>query len=300
VAKKASTSAKKGLSVKTFKGLNKKRMEQKSNKNFGKRLMLKDGDTVPVQFLMKPEDFLEFEQHQWQEGRQWNFVPCLGDGCPLCESESDNERKTTYRFIACVYNLKDKKVQIVEGPKDLAGRIFYRYERKPANFLKATFELTRFPTSPTTYACDKGDDDPVKTSGMKIIDLDEYVLEEAKRYFGDDMPAASALDADDDDDFEDDDDLDDDEDSEDDDLDDDEDDDDEDDDEDDDSDDDDEDDEDDDDDLDDDDDDDEDDDDEDDEPVAPKKATKKAAPAKKAPAKKAPAKAAASKGKKSR
>lgn len=272
--KAATKSAKRGLSVKTFKGLNKKRMEQKSNKNFGKRLILGDGDTVPVQFLMKPDDFLEFEQHQWQEGGRWNFVPCLGDDCPLCDSESDAQKKTTYRFVCCVYNLADKKVQVVEGPKDLAGRIFYRYERKPASFLKTTFELTRFPTKPTTYACDRGDDDAVRTSGMKLIDLDEYVDEEAKRYYGDELPTASALDADDEDDFDDDDDLDDEDDEDEDDLDD----------------------EDDDEDLDDEDDDeDEDDEDEEDEDEEPPARKVKKTAAKKAPAKRTPSKKVSSK-----
>jgi hypothetical protein len=200
-AKKAPV--KKGLSVKTFKGINKKRLEGRGGANAGKRVILKAGDTLDVQFLQNPDDFSEYEQHGWRDGNQWTFVPCLGDGCPLCEEESDEIRRTSYKAVANVYNIKEKKVQVLEMGRDLAGRVFYRYEKAPAKFTKRTFEVTRFPTQPVTYDVAVGEEPAVKTTGLTLIDLDEYILEEAKRYHGADMPTASALDDDEDDDDED-------------------------------------------------------------------------------------------------
>lgn len=216
----------KGLSVKTYAGLNEKRM--KSGGGGGMRVIIKQGDTVPVQFLQTPKQFVEFDQHQWREDGVWNYVPCAGDDCPICEHEDQTRAKRHYKFIANVYDLKEKRVAILEGPKTLATQIFYRYQRKPALFLKRVFDVTKFPTQPVTYGFQMAEENPVRTSGLKLIDLDGYVQGELDRYFGDNDSMAksskkgrSALDdedfededeiEDEDDEFEDEDDLDDDE-----------------------------------------------------------------------------------------
>lgn len=197
---KSKGAMRKGLSPKTFQGLNKKRMEKKSG-GFGKRLKLEGGQPVPVQFLTKPDRFMEFEIHNFQEEGRWEFVPCAGDGCPLCAEESDERSSTRYRFCCNVYNLKERKVQILEGPKDLAGRIFYRFERKPVSFLKKAFELTKFPTSPVTYDVALADEATVTTKSLKPYDLEEYVREEMERYYGtSDIPSTDAIEDDEDDD----------------------------------------------------------------------------------------------------
>ncbi len=211
---KRKASASKGLSVKTFQGLNKTRMEKKSNANAGIRVAIKQGETVPVQFLTKPDEFTEFNQHSWKDGDRWYFVPCAGEECPLCQDEDRGRAKQSYRFAALVYNLRDKKVQILEGPKDLAGRIFYRYERKPSMFLKRTYDVTKFPTTPVTYDFAIGEDDLVAMSTIKakgkLIDIDAYLEGELKSFYGDDLPEGSAAvtepdeDADDDEDEDDD------------------------------------------------------------------------------------------------
>lgn len=300
---------KKGFSAKTFKGMSKKRMDARKG-SFGVRVPLKESTTVPIQFLEGPEDATEFEVHAFQEDGQWWFVPCAGDNCPLCLADDDTHRRTSYRFLLNVYNLESKKVQILEGPQQLAQAIFYRYERKPANFMKRTYDITRLPTTPTSYQFELGEDEMLSASElkkMKKLDTDEYLIGEMKRYYGDELPeeGPSSLDDDEDEDDLEDDDIDEDDDLEDDDdLDEDEDDDDPDEDEDDDD----LDDDDLDDDLDDDDDldEDEDEDEDDDDPpprrrgatkkAASKKAPAKRVPARKAPAKKAPAKRTATRG----
>jgi hypothetical protein len=268
-----------GLSPKTSKGLTKKRIERKAAGS-GKRVVFGNEDpTVTVQFLQSPDDFTEFEIHSFQEDGRWWFVPCAGDGCPLDDAEGEQQRRTSYRFAANVWNSKLNKVQVLEGPKTLAQQIFYRYQRKPSVFLKRVYDVTKFQTQPVSYNFELAEEDPISVRGKRPFDLDEYLVEEMKGYYGDDLELAAATLSDDDmdDDVDDDDDDMEDEDT-DDELDDDEDDELED-----------EDDTDDEDDLDDDDDEDDEDDDEDDEPPA----RARRAPAKKAAPRKAPAKKAA-------
>ena len=193
--------ASKGFKPKTFQGMSKKRMKSKGG-SYGLRVPLKEGVTVPIQFLESPEDATEFEVHVFQEEGRWEFVPCAGDLCPLCQSDSDKQRGTSYRFLLNCYNLEAKKVQLLEGPQQLAHQVFARYERGPSKFLKRTFEVTRFPTTPTTYGFELGEDPVVSTTGMKKIDHNEYLMGEMKRYYGDELPEGgkSSLDDDDEDD----------------------------------------------------------------------------------------------------
>lgn len=194
-AKKASKGKQsKGLTVKTFKGgLDQKRMK-KGTGGQGMRVILKDA-TIPVQFLTDPDNedgFVEFEIHNFQEDGRWEYVPCTGDGCPLCDDESEQRSRTRYRFAAVVYNLAEGRVQVLEGPKDMAGRIYYRYERNPSKFRRRAFDITKFPTQPVTYGVDIAEDAEAKNpKGMELVDLAEYLQGELKRYYGDDLEAAS-------------------------------------------------------------------------------------------------------------
>jgi hypothetical protein len=199
--------AKKGLSVKTFSGLSKSRMAPKSN-SFGMRTRLDTGTPVPVQFYGAPDSdtFVEYDTHVFKEDGKWVYVPCLGDACPLCQDEDRDRSKTTYRFVASVYNLKEKKAELLEGPKDLANRVFYRYERKKAMFLKRTFEITKLDTTPVQYDVAQGDEDPVSLRNIKALDPNEYIETQAKQYYGENGPSVkTALDEDDDEDLADDD-----------------------------------------------------------------------------------------------
>lgn len=193
-------SAKMGLNPKTFKGLNKKRMAKKTG-NFN-RLALKQNDSAVVQFMTGIDEFLEYEVHNFRDGARWVYVPCAGDDCPLCADEDYDVSKTTYRFACNVYVFKEKKVLILEGPKDLAGRIANRYAKRKKSWLKRTWEVSKYGTTPVSYDVESADNRPVRTDGMKLHDLLDYVKGEISRYFGDDMPTSksgpSSLDEDDD------------------------------------------------------------------------------------------------------
>lgn len=183
-------------------GMNKKDLAQGAG--FGDTAYIKKGDTIPVQFFQDPDSFLVYREHQWEEDRKWFFVPCIGDGCVLCDDESNDKAKTSYQWAAQVYNLKEKKVQVLKGGKDLGNRIMFRYERKPTMFVKRVLEITKFATSPITHQVDVGEDKPLDLSKKKPIDLEEWRQKQLKAYYGDEIPTADDLD-DDDDDFEDDD-----------------------------------------------------------------------------------------------
>lgn len=171
-----------GLSVKTYSGLNEKRMQQKSG---GNRVVIEKGSTIPVQFLQKVSEFVEFDQHSWQEGGQWWYVPCTGDEtCEPCQSEDEKKRKKGYKFLANVFNLKERKVQILEGPKTLATQIFYKYQRKPVAFLKRVYDITKFPTNPISYNFELAEEQAVKTAGLKLLDLNDYLDSQLDRYYG--------------------------------------------------------------------------------------------------------------------
>lgn len=180
--------AKKGLTPKTFKGLNQKRMEQ-AGRGQGKRVRFSDNEpTVTLQFMQTPDDFMEFQVHFFQEDGRWNVVPCAGkDDCPLCEAEDDKISGTSYRFAANVLNLKTGKVQVLEGPQALALRIFSRYKRAPSKFLKRVYDVSKLPTKPVNYDMEVAEEDAVSTRGKKLFDLEEYLVEEMKAYYGDDL-----------------------------------------------------------------------------------------------------------------
>lgn len=197
MAKKKRTSGRKrvtrtkGLTPQLFSGLSKKRM--KKSTGTGVAAIIKTGSTIPVQFLQKVEDFVEYDNHNWREGKDWIYVPCAGDKCPLCDDESDEISKKTYRFATNVYNLEARKVQVLEGPKTLARLIYHRYDRNPAQFQKRVYEVTKLATQPISYIVDRAEEErTVATKGLKLHDLEEYVLKNMQRYYGDEMPAADA------------------------------------------------------------------------------------------------------------
>jgi hypothetical protein len=188
---------KRGLSPQMFKpktsrGLNKQRIESKSGS--GKRVVFKKEDPTNIlQFVDTPDKWTEFEVHSWQEDGRWNFVPCAGDNCPLCDSEDEDIRYAGYRFACNVYNFSTKRVQILEGSKTLAGLIYHKFERRPKLFLKRVWEITRFPTKPITWDIDTADEEELKdVASLSLLDIDEYIVDEMKRYYGDDMPVESA------------------------------------------------------------------------------------------------------------
>lgn len=195
-----------GLTPQTFKGMSPQRFKSKGGGGYQKRLPLKKGATIPVLFLDRPDDFKEYEVHAFQEAGRWHFVPHAEEGCPLCESDSEQVSRRSYRFCANVYNLEAKKVQVLEGGSNLAVVVHAKHAAKPSVFRKRVYDLTMFPTQPVSFQLERSDDEPpsaAKIAKLQKHELDEYILGEMKAYYGDDLSnidLSSSLDDDDDED----------------------------------------------------------------------------------------------------
>jgi hypothetical protein len=194
-----------GLSPTIYKGLNETRMRKGSNTP---RLILKQGDTATVQFITSIKDFREYDMHSFQERNRWMYVPCAGDGCPLCEDEDPDVSKVSYRFCCNVWVPKEKKVLVLEGPKDLSGRIALRYKGNKKAFRKRMYDVSKLKTTPVSYDVERSDGRTIDPDSVELIDLDKFIMDEMERYFGDSTPkpvkgGRSSLDDDDDDDDED-------------------------------------------------------------------------------------------------
>lgn len=188
-----------GLSVRTFGGLNEDNYTAGSG--FGDRLKFeKQGKSYPVQFVAGIDDdtqFIEFWQHQFRDGKGWNYVPCLEEDCPLCQDEDEEVRKRRYRFVTNIWSIKDKKMMILEGPKDLSSRIARRWESvKTAKkskkgkdkgdvrpFTERVYGLIQNNTSPVTYDVETRDEEPVKINMKDCYDLQKYIDSAAQRFY---------------------------------------------------------------------------------------------------------------------
>lgn len=188
-----------GLSVRTFGGLNEDNYT--AGTGFGDRLKFeKKGKAYPVQFVAGIDDssqWIEFWQHQFRDGKSWAYVPCLEDNCPLCADDDDEVKKRRYRFVTNVLDLKDKKMKILEGPKDLSSRIARRWESKKKAkkkggkpFLEQVYGLVQNDTQPVTYDVEVLDDKAVKINLKDCYDLQAYIDSAAQRFFKG-KPAAS-------------------------------------------------------------------------------------------------------------
>jgi hypothetical protein len=216
--KSSKVSAKGGLTVKTYGGgLNKDRIQKSSSG--GKRLFLIKGKSVPVMFPSPPSDtdaFKEYDQHVWQEGRKWNFAPCIAteddpEACPYCSDDDPAIAKTSYGFCCQVWDVKNKCWRVMTGPGKLSMLIVNRWEKRKKTFTKVVFDVTQLDTKPVGYDIDATEEDPPKTKG-EPYDLDEFLAEEFERVTGnagsgtDKKASKSSLEDDDDDEDSDDDD----------------------------------------------------------------------------------------------
>lgn len=195
-----------GLTGSSFGGLSRSRMAARTG-GFTKRLRFDKKQSSLVQFYGEPDDaeaFKEYDVHSFKEDGNWKFVPCAGDRDPLDTDEDDDKRKRKYRFGAQVYDHRQKEAMVMEGPKDLAQRIFSKYEKlvekgKAKKFTEMVWEVSQLPTVPVSYEVDSTDEKPVKLKEHEPPSIQEYIDGEIDRYHGEIKPKKSSLQARDDD-----------------------------------------------------------------------------------------------------
>lgn len=218
-SKKTKNKGPKGLAPKSFKGFTPSRFNKGGgggggNQSWKKRVRIKKGQTVPMQFCTTPDEFEEGECHIFRENGMWKFIPCADEGCPLCGSDDPEQARTSYRFWANVYNHETKKVEILEGGGNLAIHVHQKYNRKPSVFCSRVFDLTMFPTKPVSFSLERAEEEALKGSRLAKLeqhDLIQYMVDEMQAYYGDDLEnpkmGRTSLDEDDDEDDDDDEDY---------------------------------------------------------------------------------------------
>lgn len=194
------------LLVPTHGGLNKQRYKQKGSFD---TLRLEEGKTKPIMFCGRPDDkkmFKEVDYHRWKEDKKtYHQVPCLGeDVCPLDEDDDDDISATSYQFLTCVYDLKERKYLVYRAGKLAAGVIALRFKKFVDNdredrWTKTVWDITRMPGSFQAPDIERSDVSRVKLDSSKFINLDDWLVTQVKNFYGDDLPTASSLDEDDDD-----------------------------------------------------------------------------------------------------
>jgi hypothetical protein len=205
-SERLSRSSAKKLTGASFGGLSKGRMA--SGAGFSKRLRFDKNKVSTIMFWGEPDDpeaFSEYYVHSFKEDGNWKFVPCAGDHCPLDTDEEADKRKKRYRFAAQVFDMDTREPMIMEGPKDLAQRIYSKYEKlvekdKARLFTRKVWEVGQLPTTPISYEVDVSDDKRVDLSEQEPPSIQEYIDGEINRYHGDIRPKRSSLQADDDED----------------------------------------------------------------------------------------------------
>lgn len=184
--KKASKS-REPVGAKIRKGMKKENVENSAGS--GKMFFLKRGEEKTIQFLQSPSEFFEFDTHSFEDESVWQYVPCLAKNCPLCAEDDPDISKTSYRWVANVWNHNDKKIQVLENGRQLGEKVMTRFEKKPKSFVKRVFDIKKSSgKGQVTYDLDSGDDpaiDPEKVK-KKLWDLEEYVQEQVSKYYGSD------------------------------------------------------------------------------------------------------------------
>jgi hypothetical protein len=160
----------------------------------GATQIFKQGESVLDQFACTPKDFMEYDEHQFREGGKWWYVPCKMEAfgeCELCDDEDTEKAKKHYKFLAPVWDHKAKKLTVLTGPKDLAGRIFFQYKKDRTNFLRVVWDISKLATQPVSYDVSvnlgtRG----IKLSEKELPDLEKIIKDAADAYFGDGKPKA--------------------------------------------------------------------------------------------------------------
>lgn len=184
-----------GLAPVMHTGIDEDRASAKSG-NFAPKAKLKQGETSTYQFPWAPivgDDtgiFVEIEEHQWSEGKgskvKWFFVPCAGEGCPLCDDDDKDVAATNYQLYVNVYDFDQKKVVLLKGPKTLTRLILDRYKKNKKEFVRRAWDISRKKASPW-WDMERSEDDGLSDKKLKAltpIDAREHIRSEFDQFFG--------------------------------------------------------------------------------------------------------------------
>lgn len=149
---------------------------------------LQDGKDLRVRFLQDPEQWKKYREHYSQETK---FFPCKGErnGCPGCNSDSDQLKKSSRRYVSKVLDVKEAKVIALKMPVDLANRVIGKADRNGGTLLTRDYTLIRTGKGlDTTYdveAEDKSEVDLARYStDAGSIDIEKMLQDQYEEAFG--------------------------------------------------------------------------------------------------------------------
>ena len=134
-------------------------------------------DVLLVRFLEEPDKWYGYYERYDEEVRAYY---------PVLESESfpSGDRKPSFRYLANVIDLGDDKVIPLKMPKDLANRLFTKYERNHT-ILDRDYELSRTGEGlETVYDCTPEPPSKKDVRRYKLMNLEQVLLDAHAFVFG--------------------------------------------------------------------------------------------------------------------
>lgn len=153
-----------------------------------KMLFLKSDEAVKVRLLQDPDQFMVYFEHY--DGEKKAFVPAI-ENDPLATHPNDRIKRASERFLVNVLNMDNGQVQLLKMNKELSNRFMMRFS-KNGTLLDRHYEIMRTGSGlDTTYEIEAGQPTDLDLSQFKnkIIDMEEYLLEQVDNYYGTDHVA---------------------------------------------------------------------------------------------------------------
>ena len=132
-------------------------------------------DSLTVRFLDEPEDWHGYYEHWLANGP----MPCTTDDCEGCESDDDDERRKSFRYLANAYVVDDQKVWALKMPKSLVESLMNFHQKYKGTLLDRDYELSRTGSgkNDTKYLAAPDDKHPMNLARFekKKWDLDDLL-----------------------------------------------------------------------------------------------------------------------------
>ncbi len=158
---------------------------QELGKKFGKEgqgqvIYLKPDTDIRLRFFTEPDDWRYYTEHQFQENGRWQNVPCIGEGCPLCESEVGRQSD---RILIPVWDVERKKVRLLKAGSRLAQDLLKFYQK--GKLLDRDYNLMREGEGiDTRYLLDAEDKEKrPEAKKAEAPDLDDILEGWVKSYY---------------------------------------------------------------------------------------------------------------------
>lgn len=139
---------------------------------------------IEVRFLTEPEEWFKYKEH-WNDGT--GYFPCIGDGCPGCDSDNERTQRASRRWLANAVDVGSGFVIPLKLPLDAVNKLIQRYERHGGTVMARNYKLYRYGTGlDTTYDVESEPESPFPFDQYEKIDLYDVLAEAFAEAFGDD------------------------------------------------------------------------------------------------------------------